>query len=115
MPNSPDTDKDPQRGTISRWRLERTIGLEHVFSTILLLMVVVAAWYDNSEKVSILDLRYAELNGRVVRILERQQDTDDSQDDSLSDFRTDMRDSSSTLNAKVDRLLEFHMKSNGDE
>lgn len=100
----------PLTSSKEQWHLDKGVGLATIIGAMLFFLGGVAAWYSTVERVGSLELRYTVLNSRVVELLERQVVTDVRQDSALMIFRSEMREDSSQINSKVDRVLEILLK-----
>lgn len=91
---------------IHNFHLDKTVNLSHILTTITILFAALLAFFSMSERLAILESQFEEMNGRVIQILEAQHKVDLTQDSSLIMFRTEMREDSREIQAKLDRLIE---------
>lgn len=89
------------------WHLDKGVGLATIIAAVLFFLGGVTAWYSTVERVASLELKYGDLNSRVVDLLERQFDTDARQDATQASFRLEMRQDTREINVKVDKVLEL--------
>lgn len=88
------------------WHLDRKVGVGHLFATISLVAGGILAYANVTKDISTLQVEFAGLSERVVRVLEAQQRVDDAQDRDLTSFRNEIRADVREINAKLDRLIE---------
>lgn len=86
--------------------VDKTINISHMLTTVAMVIGAFLAFFNMSERLAVLENHFEEINNRVVQLLQAQQRVDISQDSSLIQFRTEMREDSRQINAKLDRLIE---------
>jgi len=78
-----------------KWRVDRSINLTHLLSTLSLALAVVLYATNMDKRVSILEAHAATATGA-------QKETDRKQDDTVTGVRDDLKE----IGRKLDRLLE---------
>ena len=82
-----------------QWHLEKTISISHIITTIGLIAAALSAYYSLSGRVVIVE-------ERILSLLENQARIDQAQDESLENFRGQMRDSTMEINNKLDIVIQ---------
>jgi hypothetical protein len=80
------------------WHLDKGVSVGHLLTTIGLVGVAIAAFYSLSERLGVVE-------GKILVILENQIRIDTTQDATLLQFRSDMRDMTVDLNSKLDTIM----------
>jgi hypothetical protein len=80
------------------WHLDKSVSVGHILTTITLVAMAVGAFYS-------LSTRLAVVEDRILTILDNQTRIDSAQDTALLQFRSDMRDMTVDLNAKLDTIM----------
>lgn len=86
------------------WHLEKTVSIGHILTTLVIMVGAFGAWNSMSERLSVLETQYVNLSERVVNLLERQANTDARQDESIQQFRGEIRQDIRGINEKLDRI-----------
>lgn len=94
----------------THWHLQKSVSVSQIAALVLIFLGGLAAFYGVAERLSVLESQFAELSARVVRVLEAQQRVDQSQDASLTQFRSEMRQDVRDIQSKLDRLIESLIK-----
>jgi len=80
------------------WHLDKSVSVGHILTTVMLVAAAVGAFYS-------LSTRLAVVEDKILIILENQTRIDRQQDATLIQFRSDMRDMTVDLNAKLDTIM----------
>jgi len=80
------------------WHLDKSVSVGHILTTVVLVAAAVGAFYS-------LSTRLAVVEDKILVILENQTRIDRQQDATLIQFRSDMRDMTVDLNAKLDTIM----------
>jgi len=80
------------------WHLDKSVSVGHILTTVMLVAAAVGAFYS-------LSTRLAVVEDKILVILENQTRIDRQQDATLIQFRSDMRDMTVDLNAKLDTIM----------
>ena len=80
------------------WHLDKSVSVGHILTTVMLVAAAVGAFYS-------LSTRLAVVEDKILIILENQTRIDLAQDTTLIQFRSDMRDMTVDLNAKLDTIM----------
>lgn len=92
--------------TEEKLHLDRVISIGNIGTLITTLFLVAGSYYGVQSRMAILENQMTEVNRRIVDVLEAQTGRDALQDADLTRFRSEMREDSKNIEAKLDRLLE---------
>jgi len=88
------------------WHFDKTVSISNLVGILALAAGGFAAYDTITDRVAVLETNMQNLNNRVISLVERQINTDQQQDDSLQQFRTEMREDVRQIQNKLDRIIE---------
>lgn len=91
----------------NKLHLEKVISIGNIGTLIATLFLVAGSYFQIQNRMTILETQMVEVNKRIVSVLEAQTAKDIAQDIDLQRFRSEMREDSKEITAKLDRLLEM--------
>jgi hypothetical protein len=88
------------------WHFDKTVSISNLVGILALAAGGFAAYDTITDRVSVLETNMDNLNHRVISLVERQINTDTQQDESLQQFRAEMREDVRAIQQKLDRIIE---------
>lgn len=88
------------------WHIDKTISIANVLGIIALCITGFGAYDSITDRMAIIETSMANINERVVQLIERQITVDEHQDTSLLQFRSEMREDVRAIQQKLDRIIE---------
>ena len=89
-----------------RWHVDKTISIANILVVFGMCIAGFGAYDTITDRMAILETNMTNLNSRVISLIERQTNTDQQQDNSINQFRTEMRSDVLSIQDKLDRLIE---------
>jgi hypothetical protein len=89
-----------------KWHVDKTISLANIIIVCSMAMGGFGAYDSLTDRMAVMETNMSNLNDRVVSLIERQINVDQAQDNTLLQFRQEMRTDVRSVQDKLDRLLE---------
>ena len=89
------------------WHIDRTISLTNIFFIFTMTIAGFGAYDSLTDRMAVMETNMSNLNDKVVSLIERQINVDTQQDNTLLQFRQEMRADVRSVQDKLDRLLEL--------
>lgn len=91
------------------WHIDKTISLTNIFFIFTMTIAGFGAYDSLTDRMAVMETNMTNLNDRVVSLIERQINVDSQQDNTLLQFRQEMRGDVQSVQNKLDRLLEIEL------
>lgn len=88
------------------WHVSKTVNIGHLVTTGVAIIGGFAYLHTQVSRIDVLEIQQQQINDRIVRVLEQQERYDGIQDNSLLEFRGEMREAVRDITIKLDRLIE---------